>query len=156
MSIIAILEKTIPGLGYELVDIEISPAKIVRVFIDKPDGVTIEDCEKVSNHLSNLLLVEDVSYNRLEISSPGIERPLKSISDFIRFKGQTVKVKLHELLDGQKVYQGNISEIIGNKIILSLEKEQIVEIDFTNLSRARLVYDFRVDLKSHKKLSRAK
>jgi len=154
MNIHSILEKTIPGLGYELVDIEISPAKIVRVFIDKPDGVTIEDCENVSHHLSKLLLVEEIEYNRLEISSPGVERPLKKLEDFIRFNGQTVKVKLHELINEQKVYQGKIIEVQGNTIKLSIEKDEILTIDFDNLARARLVYDFRADLKSHKKPSK--
>jgi ribosome maturation factor RimP len=154
MNINTILEQTIPGLGYELVDVEISPAKIVRVFIDKPEGVTIEDCENVSHHLSKLFLVEEIEYNRLEISSPGVERPLKKLEDFIRFNGQTVKVKLHELLNEQKVYQGKIMAVEGHIIKLSIEKNEILEIDFNNLSRARLVYDFRADLKSHKKPSK--
>jgi len=151
MNINAILEKTIPGLGFELVDVEISPAKIVRVFIDKPEGVTIEDCENVSHHLSKLFLVEEIEYNRLEISSPGVERPLKKLEDFVRFSGQTVKIKLHELVNGQKVYQGKIMAVEGDTIKLSIEKGEILAIDFNNLARARLVYDFRADLKSHKK-----
>jgi ribosome maturation factor RimP len=151
MNINAILEKTIPGLGFELVDVEISPAKIVRVFIDKPEGVTIEDCENVSHHLSKLFLVEEIEYNRLEISSPGVERPLKKLEDFVRFSGQTVKIKLHELVNGQKVYQGKIIAVEGNTIKLSIEKDETLAIDFNNLARARLVYDFRADLKSHKK-----
>lgn len=154
MNINEILEKTIPGLGYELVDVEISPAKIVRVFIDKPDGVTIEDCESVSNHLSKLFLVEEIEYNRLEISSPGVERPLKKLEDFVRFNGQSVKIKLHELVNEQKVYQGKIMAVEGNTIKLSIEKGEILAIDFNNLSRARLIYDFRADLKSHKKTNK--
>lgn len=150
-NINTILEQTVPGLGYELVDVEISPAKIVRVFIDKPEGVTIDDCENVSHHLSKLFLVEEIEYNRLEISSPGVERPLKKLEDFIRFSGQTVKVKLHELLNEQKVYQGKIIAVDGNIIKLSIEKDEILAIDYNNLARARLVYDFRADLKSHKK-----
>lgn len=152
MNINAILEKTIPGLGYELVDVEISPAKIVRVFIDKPEGITIEDCENVSHHLSKLFLVEEIEYNRLEISSPGVERPLKKMEDFVRFSGQIVKIKLHELLNGQKVYQGKIMAVEGDTIKLAIEKGEILAIDFNNLARARLVYDFRADLKSHKKI----
>ena len=151
MKINALLEKTIPGLGYELVDVEVSPAKIVRVFIDKPDGVTIEDCESVSHHLSKLFLVEEIEYNRLEISSPGVERPLKKLEDFIRFSGQTVKIKLHELVNEQKVYQGKIVSVEGNNINLSVEKGEILTVEFNNLARARIVYDFRVDLRSHKK-----
>ena len=155
MNINEILEKTIPGLGYELVDVEISPAKIVRVFIDKPEGITIEDCESVSHHLSKLFLVEEIEYNRLEISSPGVERPLKKLEDFVRFSGQTVKIKLHELVNGQKVYQGKIMAVEGDTIKLSIEKGEILAIDFNNLARAKLVYDFRADLKSHKKIKEA-
>ncbi|MCC2644318.1 MAG: ribosome maturation factor RimP [Burkholderiales bacterium] len=155
MNINEILEKTIPGLGYELVDVEISPAKIVRVFIDKQCGVTIEDCENVSDHLSKLFLVEEIEYNRLEISSPGVERPLKKIEDFIRFNGQIVKIKLRELINEQKVYQGKIITVEGNIIKLALEKDEILTIDFNNLVRSRLVYDFRADLKSHKKTKSA-
>jgi ribosome maturation factor RimP len=156
MNINAILEQTIPGLGYELVDVEISPAKIVRVFIDKPEGVTIEDCENVSHHLSRLFLVEEIDYNRLEISSPGVERPLKKLEDFIRFTGQTVKVKLHELINEQKIYQGRIMAVEGSTIKLALEKDEILAIEFDNLSRARLIYDFRADLKAHKKPDKTK
>ncbi len=155
MKINTILEQTIPGLGYELVDVEITPARLIRVFIDKPDGVTIEDCENISDHLSKLFLVEEIEYNRLEVSSPGVERPLKKLEDFIRFTGQTVKVKLTQLVNEQKVYQGKIMEVVGDTIKLAIEKDEILTIDFNNLARARLVYDFRADLKSHKKTKKA-
>lgn len=152
MSINTILEQTVPGLGYELVDVEITPAKIIKVFIDKPDGgVTIEDCESVSDHLSKLFLVEEIDYNRLEISSPGVERPLKKLEDFVRFNGQTVKLKLRELINEQKVFQGSIVAVEANKIKLSIDKDQMLEIDFDSIVRARLVYDFRANLRSRKK-----
>ena len=69
MNLQTILEQTVPGLGFELVDVEITPAKIIRVFIDKDGGVSVDDCVSVSNHLSRVFLVEEVDYNRLEISS---------------------------------------------------------------------------------------
>ena len=87
MDIQAVLEKTLPGLGYELVDFELTAQGDLRVFIDKPEGITVEDCATVSNHLSRLFMVEDVDYKRLEISSPGLDRPLKKAADFIRFSG---------------------------------------------------------------------
>ncbi len=150
MKIHEILEKTVPGMGFELVDVEISPGKIVCLFIDKPGGVTVDDCELVSNHLTKLFLVEEIDYNRLEVSSPGVERPLKKIEDFTRFLGQTVKVKLRELVDNQKVFQGQISMVDGNKITLLLDQGQLFEFNFSNLLKARLIYDFRADLKLHK------
>ena len=92
MDIQTILDKTLPGLGYELVDFELTAQGDLRVFIDKPDGITVEDCATVSNHLSRLFMVEDVDYKRLEISSPGLDRPLKKAADFARFAGEQAKI----------------------------------------------------------------
>lgn len=77
MDIQTILEKTLPGLGYELVDFELTAQGTLRVFIDKESGITVEDCATVSNHLSRVFMVEDIDYKNLEISSPGLDRPLK-------------------------------------------------------------------------------
>ena len=71
-----LLERTVPALGYELVDVDLaSRGKLVRVFIDKPNGVDVEDCARVSNHLTRLFAVENVDFERLEVSSPGLDRP---------------------------------------------------------------------------------
>ena len=95
MDLYELLESTLTGLGYELVEVERSSrGKMLRVFIDKPDGITVDDCGAVSNHLSRLLAVENIDYDRLEVSSPGLDRPLKKASDFIRFTGESVKLKL--------------------------------------------------------------
>ena len=80
MDIQQILDKTLPGLGYELVDFELTAQGILRVFIDKEGGITVEDCATVSNHLSRLFMVEDVDYKNLEISSPAVSRRVKTIS----------------------------------------------------------------------------
>ncbi len=141
MKIQKILEQTIPGLGYEFVDVEITPTKLIRVYIDKDGGVTIDDCEKVSHHLSNLFLVETIDYNRLEVSSPGVDRPLKKIEDYIRFIGKTIKVKSRELIEEQKVFQGIIQSINDNLITLELEKGRVLTLAFENISRARLVFE---------------
>ncbi len=143
MKLNTILEQTVPGLGYELVDVEIAPSKLVRVYIDKEGGITIEDCEIVSNHLSKLLLVEEIAFNRLEVSSPGIERPLKKIEDYIRFKGRVAKIKTRELINGEKVFQGVINSVEGNTIVLGLENGNAVDIDFSIISRARLIFEFK-------------
>ena len=142
MKLNAILEQTIPGLGYELVDVEIAPSKLVRVYIDKEGGITVEDCEIVSNHLTKLLMVEEISYNRLEVSSPGIERPLKKLEDFVRFKDRVAKIKIRELINGEKVFQGIISNVDGNTIVLILDNGSKVDIDFSIISRARLIFEF--------------
>ena len=93
MDIQNILDKTLPGLGYELVDFELTAQGDLRVFIDKPEGITVEDCATVSNHLSRVFMVEEVDYKRLEISSPGLDRPLKKAADFVRFAGENAKIK---------------------------------------------------------------
>lgn len=151
MKLNAILEQTIPGLGYELVDMEITPAKIIRVFIDKEGGVTIEDCEAVSNHITKLFFVEEIDFNRLEVSSPGLERPVKKLEDFARFSGKLAKVKTRELINEQKSFQGIILGVDGTKVKLQTENEQILEIEFENISRSRLIFEYKTNAKLKKK-----
>ncbi|MBY0378798.1 MAG: ribosome maturation factor RimP [Burkholderiales bacterium] len=144
-----LLELTVPGLGYELVDFEITPARTIVVFIDKPGGITIEDCEKTSKHLSNLFLVEEINYNRLEISSPGLERALKTLADFTRFMNNLVKIKTKELINEQKVFQGIIKQVQGNDITIELDIDNIITINFDNIYKAKLIFELkkRVNLK---------
>ena len=100
MDIQTILDTTLPGLGYELVDFELTAQGTLRVFIDTEGGITVEDCANVSNHLSRVFMVENVDYKNLEISSPGLDRPLKKASDFVRFSGSLVKIKhVYPLMD---------------------------------------------------------
>lgn len=141
MKLHNILEQTIPGLGFELVDVEITPAKIIRVFIDKDGGLSVEDCADVSNHLSKLFLVEEIDYNRLEISSPGLERPLKKLADYQRFINRLVKIKTYELFDNQKVFQGHIEAVEGEKITIKLENSSLFTVEFSDISRGRLIYE---------------
>ena len=81
------IDATVEGLGYELVDVEKLPRGLIRVTIDKDGGITLDDCEKVSNQLNNAMTVENVDYDRLEVSSPGVDRPLKCPRDFVKFVG---------------------------------------------------------------------
>lgn len=141
MNLQTILEQTVPGLGFELVDVEITPAKIIRVFIDKEGGITVEDCVSVSNHLSRVFLVEEVDYNRLEISSPGLERPLKKLEDYARFIGRVAKIKTRQLFDEQKVFQGVIQAVDGEKITLELDDKQLFSVEYDVISRGRLIFD---------------
>ena len=90
-------------MGFELVDWELSPrAGLVRVFIDKPEGVDVEDCARVSNHLTHLFTVENIDYDRLEVSSPGLDRPLKKLADYARFAGEEAQLTLREPIDGAR------------------------------------------------------
>ncbi|NLD70712.1 MAG: ribosome maturation factor RimP [Limnobacter sp.] len=102
----AIIERTVAGMGYEPVDVEHAQQGLLRVFIDAPAGIRIEDCEQVSRQLSHVLAVEDVDYSRLEVSSPGLDRPLKRPADFERFAGERVTVRLRMPLEGQRNFEG--------------------------------------------------
>jgi len=142
MDIQAVLEKTLPGLGYELVDFELTAQGDLRVFIDKPEGITVEDCATVSNHLSRLFMVEDVDYKRLEISSPGLDRPLKKAADFIRFSGSLVKLKTRLPVEGQKNFIGRIESCDGQTVVLSFDgKTAALALD--NIDKARLKPEFK-------------
>ena len=146
-----ILEQTVPGLGFEFVDFEITPARTIVVFIDKPGGITIEDCEKTSKHLSSLFLVEEINYNRLEISSPGLERSLKKITDFTRFMNNRVKIKTKELINEQKVFQGVIKQVQGNDIMLEIDADNVITIDFDNIFKAKLIFELKKKNQPRKK-----
>jgi len=139
MDLYGLLESTVTGLGYELVDVERSPhGRLLRVFIDKPDGVSVDDCVGVSNHLSRLLAVENIDYGRLEISSPGLDRPLKKTSDFIRFAGESAKLKLRVALQGQRNFIGVLRGVQDG--ILKLEVDgKMLDLELDNLEKARLV-----------------
>jgi len=134
-----LLESTVIGLGYELVDVERSPhGRLLRVFIDKPEGVSVDDCVAVSNHLSRLLAVENIDYGRLEISSPGLDRPLKKTSDFIRFAGESARLKLRVALQGQRNFVGILRGVDDG--VLKLEVDgKMLDLELDNLERARLV-----------------
>ena len=141
MDIQTVLETTLNGLGYELVDFELSGGGNMRIFMDKPGGVTVEDCAQVSNHLTRLFLVEEIDYSRLEVSSPGLDRPLKKESDFVRFTGQLVKLKLRLAVDGQKKFIGRISTFNEGTLTLDVEGKPVV-IEFSNIDKARLEPEF--------------
>src|SRR5437763_15187611 len=91
----AAVEPVIAGMGYELVDLQAANGgRMLRLFIDKPGGIGLEDCAAVSRQLSRVLEVEGVDYERLEVSSPGLDRPLRHRADFVRFVGHKVDVKM--------------------------------------------------------------
>jgi ribosome maturation factor RimP len=141
MDVVKLVETTVVGLGYELVDFERSGRGMLRVFIDKPEGISVEDCQTVSNQLTRLFLVENVDYDRLEVSSPGLDRPLKKEADFVRFAGEKVQLKLRMPLAGRKNFVGIIGEVNAGMLKLDVEGSQ-VEIDLSNLDKARLVPTF--------------
>jgi ribosome maturation factor RimP len=138
MDLVKLIEATVSGLGYELVDCERSGRGLLRVFIDKPEGISVDDCQAVSNQLTRLFLVENVDYGRLEVSSPGLDRLLKKESDFARFAGEKARLKLRVPMAGRKNFAGVIGKVSNGVLELDVDGGQ-VKIDLTNLDKARLV-----------------
>lgn len=134
-----LLEQTLTGMGYELVDVERSSGgKLMRVYIDKPAGISVDDCVAVSDHLSRLFAVENIDYDRLEISSPGLDRPLKKAADFSRFAGEKAKLKLRVALQGQRNFVGILREV--NAGVLKLEVDgAMLALELANIDKARLI-----------------
>ena len=138
MDVAKLVETTLNGLGYELVDLEVSARGLMRIFIDKPEGISLQDCERVSHQLTRLFTVEGVNFERLEISSPGLDRPLKKQADFVRFRGQKAQLKLRVPLNGRKNFVGILGEL--QEEVLQLDVYGVlVAIDLSNLDKARLV-----------------
>ena len=150
MQLSEIIEKTVVGLGFELVDFETSPrARLLRIFIDCPEEselrVTIDDCAAVSSQLSRVFAVENIDYDRLEVSSPGLDRPLIKAADYRRFAGSEVQIKLRIALGNQRNFSGTLegmSEIDGACIVRVRSSEMLNEFALENIDRARLVPKF--------------
>lgn len=140
-----IIATTIEHLGFDMVDLEIvNRGKLLRVFIDKlapesaTDSVTIDDCVLVSNQLGNVLAVEhDIDYDRLEVSSPGMDRVLKREKDFIRFIGETVLVKLRIAVDNRKKISGVLLGYENSSLEVD-ENGVTIRVPLTNVEKVRL------------------
>lgn len=141
MDVVKLVETTVNGLGYELVDCERCGRGLLRVFIDKPEGVTVDDCQVVSNQLTRLFVVENVDYDRLEVSSPGLDRPLKKEADFVRFAGEKAQLKLRMALAGRRNFVGVIGKVSDGILQLEVDGNQVA-IELSNLDKARLVPTF--------------
>jgi len=134
------LRQTLEGLGYELVDLESSRGGLLRIFIDAPAGITVEDCARVSHHLTRAFAVEGVDYERLKVSSPGLDRPLKRIEDYERFAGQKASVRLKLPRDGRRRFEGTLAGVDAGSVLLEVEGSRIA-LAFGDIDRARLVPD---------------
>jgi ribosome maturation factor RimP len=134
------LRASLEGLGYELVDLESSRSGLFRVFIDARAGITVEDCARVSHHLTRLFAVEGVDYERLEVSSPGLDRPLKRLQDYERFAGREATVRLKLPVDGQRRFEGRIAGVEEGRVVLEIEGRR-QHIAYEDIDRARLVPD---------------
>jgi ribosome maturation factor RimP len=126
-------------MGYELVDLEQSGRSgLVRVFIDKPNGVDVDDCARVSNHLTRLFAVENIDFDRLEVSSPGLDRPLTKLADYERFAGDEVQITLLAPIDGARRMKGIVRGVDGDSVRVETARG-MQSLPFASIGRARLV-----------------
>jgi ribosome maturation factor RimP len=153
-----LIEKTVTGMGYELVDFEQAARGLLRVYIDFPPGsdgpITVQDCEKVTHQLLHVLTVENAAYERLEVSSPGLDRPLKKLSDYVRFAGFEVTIKLRMPMPNaanRKSFEGILHAPEGDVLKLEFEGKDgpaMLEFSLAEVDKARLVP--KVDFRSRK------
>jgi len=139
----AIASPLLQELGLELVDVEFrreAGGWILRVYLDKRGGVTLQDCQRVSEELSDLLDVEDLVGHpySLEVSSPGLDRPLGREADFLRFVGERVRVTTSQAIEGQRRFLGTLKGYEGGRVVLEREDGSMVLIPHSLISKARL------------------
>lgn len=152
-NLAGLIEQTVVGMGYELVDFETSPrARLLRVFIDHPpvdatgaietrSGVTVDDCVAISNQLTRLFVVENIDYDRLEVSSPGMDRPLNKLADYVRFAGQEAQIKLRIPEGTQRNFSGTIIGCFNDRVRINTGDTER-EFAFDNIDKARLMPKF--------------
>ncbi len=139
-SVEAKVEPAVTGMGYELVDVQTSNGgRMLRVFIDKPGGITVGDCAAVSRQLTRVLPVEGVDYERLEVSSPGLDRPLRKAGDFSRFAGQKAEVRMRTPdATGRRKFVGVLRGAADGQVQVELDG-QTVALALDDIERARLI-----------------
>lgn len=146
-----LLEPVIEALGYELVLLEYSPsrgASMLRIYIDSPGGINVDDCARVSREVSGVMDVEDPIQGayQLEVSSPGLDRPLVKVEHYERFIGQQARVQLLAPREsgkaGRRRYVGAIASVTAHSVTLHTPEEGPVEFEFSEIERARLVPEY--------------
>jgi len=167
LQLLALIERTAAGMGYEVVQFERASRDVLRVYIDflpqegqagvalaEDAAITLEDCEKLTRQLQHVFTVENIDYGRLEVSSPGLDRPLKKLSDYVRFAGCEATVKLRlpvSAAASRKSFSGILQAPNGENLALVFEgKEGAARLDFTlaDVDKAHLVP--QVDFRSRK------
>ncbi len=143
------VQPVVTGMGYELVDVQASTGgRLLRLFIDKPGGVGLEDCAAVSRQLSRVFEVEGIDYERLEVSSPGLDRPLRKGADFARFAGHKAEVRMRAPdASGRKRFVGVLRGAEGGRVMMEVEGQeldgQLVALELEGIERARLVPELK-------------
>lgn len=138
-----LIEPVIAALGYEFVGVEYSPQgrqSLLRIYIDNPDGITVDDCERVSRQVSAVLDVEDPIQGqyRLEVSSPGLDRPLFTLEQFSRFVGKTVKLRLVAPKEGRRNFSGTLKQVDNESVMIEQDGEDLA-LPFGQIDKAHLV-----------------
>lgn len=140
MRLEKVVEPVIAGMGYELVDAQASNGgRLLRLFIDKPGGVTIDDCAEVSRHLTRVLAVEGIDYERLEVSSPGLDRPLRKEADFARFAGQRAEIRMRTPdATGRRKFAGMLRGAEAGQVALELDGK-LLSLALEDVDKAKLL-----------------
>jgi ribosome maturation factor RimP len=141
-----LLRPLVEDLGYEFVGLEhgSNPKDpVLVIYIDKEDGIAVEDCEKVSREVAALLDVEDPIPGRynLEVSSPGLDRPLFTLEQFEQFSGEVARISLYAPLEGRRKFKGKILGTEGDQVKLALDDSEVL-LEMGNVAKARLVPDY--------------
>jgi len=143
MDLQTLIEPTVSGLGYELVTLERVGRGLLRVYIDQPAGITVDDCARVSNQLTRLFMVENVDYSRLEVSSPGLDRPLVKPADFERFAGERAQLRLQQPIEGRKRFAGVLKGLQDDAVLLEMDGV-LLALPLAEVESARLAPDLDV------------
>ena len=151
------IEPTVTGLGYELLGIERSrgaASQLLRLYIDHADGITVEDCERVSRQVSDVLDAEQLVSGEytLEISSPGLDRPLFTLEQHRRFVGAQVALRLRALVGGRRRITGVLRAVADESLQLEVEGETL-KVPFREVERSRLVPDWTAEMNRQRKLA---
>jgi len=145
-QIISLAEPILDEMGFELVDAEYLSEHgrwVLRLYIDKTDGITVDDCARVSREVEGIIDIKDIINNEyvLEVSSPGLNRPLKKEKDFIRVIGKKIRVRMRNPVDGRKNYSGRLKKYKDRDIYLEVDGE-LMALSRQDIEKANLVYEF--------------
>jgi ribosome maturation factor RimP len=140
VALSGIVESTLAGMGFELVDTQLSGGgRLLRIFIDRPGGITVDHCAEVSRQLARVFAVEGIDYERLEVSSPGLDRPLRKAADFVRFAGSKVDVRMRTPdASGRRRFTGLLRGADGDVATVEVEGRDVA-LQVNDIERARLV-----------------